>query len=173
MADPALLDAVKRQLSLISTIDDPLLDSLIDAAIDHVERETGLILTRRTVIETVLPPRSWTVRAWPIVTIDSITYRTRDDVEQIVDPAACRVIGSRRPGTLRLTPAAARAAGCLALLVTMTAGYENDAAWPATVRQAVMILVAEFYANREAGAISDAAQRSLGWLLRPHKIRTL
>ena len=173
MADPALLVAVKRQLSLISTIDDALLDSLIDAAIDHVERETGLILTRRTVTETVQPPRSWTVRAWPIATIDSITYRTRDDIEQTVEPTAYRVTGSGRPGAIRLTPAAARVAGCSALTVTMTAGYQADTDWPATIHQAAMVLVAEFYANREAGAISEAAQRSLGWLLRKHKIRTL
>lgn len=173
MADPALLAAVKRQLSLISTIDDTLLGDLIDAAVDHVERETGLVLTRRTVTETVVPPRSCDLRAWPIATITSVTYRDRDDVAQTVDPTAYRVIGSGRPGALRLTPAAFRAVRCSALTVVMTAGYALVTDWPATIRQAVMVLVAEFYANREAGAISDAAQRSLGWLLRPHKIRTL
>lgn len=173
MTDPALLAAAKRQLSITNNVDDTLLGDLIAAAIDQVERDTGLILTQREVIEVVQPGRERRLRAWPIVSVDSVAYRLRDDTEAALTAGFYRADTDRRPAALYLHTGTDWTARCAPLTLTVTAGYASPAAWPATVRQAVMVLVAEFYTNREAGAMSDAAQRSLGWLLRGHKVRTL
>lgn len=170
---PVDVDRAKRQLSITSSDDDDLLTELIAAATDHVERQTGLVLSRREVIETVRPDRERRLRSWPIVSVDAVLYRGRDDVEQLLAIGLHRLDVGRRPGALIVSPATPHPARCVPLTVVMTAGYAAPEEVPATVLQAILVLVAEFYANREAGAISDTAQRSLNWLLRPHKVRVL
>lgn len=173
MADSPFLDAAKRQLSITNDMDNALLNDLIAAAIDHVERETGLVLAQREVVEEVTPGRTIRLRSWPITTVTAVHYRDRDDAEQTLGTTFYRADLVRRPATLNVFAGAPWPARCSSLTVTLTAGYADVTQAPATIQQAIMVLVAEFYTNREAGALSESATRSLGWLLRGHRVRML
>jgi uncharacterized phiE125 gp8 family phage protein len=171
MPDSPLLDAAKRQLGITDAIDDALLNDLIEAAVDHIERETGVLLAPRQITETVGAGRGWRLRGWPITSIETVTYRDLNAVEQTLPSSDLILDTTRRPAELSIAAAAPYRTVLGSMTVTMTAGYASLEDVPASLRQALMVLVAEFHANREAGALSADAQRSLHWLLRGHKVR--
>lgn len=173
LVSTSLIDAACRQLSITSDEDDDLIASLVSAAVEFVENETGLLLSPRTITEVLGSGRDWRLRSWPITSIDQVTYRDWSAVERTLLSADFRLDTSRRPAELSIVAPAPYRTVLGALTVTLTAGYPSFEEAPATVQQAVMVMVAELYTNREASVISDAAQRSLSWLLRGHKVRTL
>lgn len=174
---PLTLAMAKEQLNVIGTVDDALITRLIAAAVDHVERTTGLVLSRRQVVEHASGfGRSLALRAWPIASIDAVSYRDTSNVPQILDGTAYWTNSGSRPvhiSPIRASGWPLATVGRGAISVTMTAGYAEANDVPATVIQALSVIVAEFYANREAGALSADADRSIRWLLRHHKLKTL
>jgi len=107
---------------------------------------------------------------WPIASIDAVTYRDVDGIEQTLPSDVWWADIGSRPGRivgLSPWPCPARA-----ITVTMQAGYA-DGAVPALALQAIKIILAEYYANRAAGDLSLEAERAVKWSLRSFKRRTL
>jgi uncharacterized phiE125 gp8 family phage protein len=175
---PITLDAAKRHLGIIDDdTDDVLIQGLLASAVDHIERITGLVLSRRPIVEHLdaLSTRGLKLYSWPVVSIDAVTYFDSDGVEQVLDPTLFRWT-ARRPVTIlpigtSAWPYARTERG--AVTIAATAGFDGPEDVPPTVLQAIRVVLAEFYLNREAGALSAAAERSLDWLLNSFTPRML
>lgn len=147
-----------------------MLTGLIAAAVDVVEGMTGLVLSRRQVAEQADSfSSSLRLRSWPIVSVDAISYR---NAAGDADLAAGAFYASASARPARVYPAAGQRwptdamAGPGLITITATAGYDGAEDVPATVIQAILVVVAQFYKNREAGALSGDAERSIRGLLR-------
>ena len=172
---PITLEAAKRHLKVDTDADDSVITDLLAAATDEVERATGLYLSRRAFAVHADGFDRWIdLSPWPIKTIDAISYVDGAGADQVLDAAIYRVADGRRPA--RIVPVASwpRARAFRgSVVVTGTAGFDGPEDVPPSALQAIRVVLAEFYQNREAGALSDAAQRSVAWLTRNLKVKRL
>lgn len=176
MAEPISTAEAKKHLRVDSSADDTIIAGNIVAAREWAEDYTGLILTRREVTEQISQFAAQTkLRAWPIDAAEpiSVVYRDAAGVEQAIVGAEVRAIA--RPAVLY--PAAATRwpfANSVSgpIDVTFTAGYADPAGIPATIRQAMLLLLTAFYDGRE-GELFDIAEAAAKNLCRRHKRRSL
>lgn len=168
---------VKGHLRVDGDAEDDLIAGLIAAAVDHVERITGLVLAPRTVVE-VITGFGARFRSWPIVTIDAVAYVDRSGVDQNLAAGAFRLVASVRPGRLANIatpwPSLGRLNG--AVTVTMTAGFADPADIPAGVILALKMIVGHFYRNREAvitAGMPIEVPLAVDALLEPHRPRAI
>lgn len=173
---PLTLDQAKAQLRLESDgDDDALIEGYIAAAVDIVEGMTGYVLSRRQLVECVdrFAP-SLPLRAWPIVSVDAISYRNAAGEVALAEGAFYAMAGAR---PARVFPSGQWPIDALAgpgmVAITITAGFDGPDDVPPAVIHALLLIVAEFYRNREAGALSTTAERSVREVLRRHILRTL
>lgn len=174
--EPVSLAEAKAHLRLVGSDDDPLVASLVTAARRVVEARSGLCLIAQGwmcfrdrwpengVIE--LP-------VGPLLTLDEIGVYGEDDQKAVIDPAHYLVDAASRPPRVllrgsRLWPPAGRAVNGIG--IRLQAGFGATAAEvPPPLRQAVLMLVAHFFAQRgdEAG---PALPAGLGALLDPFRL---
>ena len=160
MAEPVTLAELRWQLKDPSDSDDDL-NRLIADAREYVEGETGLVLTApRTVVETRRFFGPWIdLRAWPIISINSISYLDSSYVPQILDASlwiagtAVRPVRIASRGNIWPTIAAAPAA----VTISVTAGFASPDAVPNRAKRAILMLAAHYYINREAAAVGPSA----------------
>jgi uncharacterized phiE125 gp8 family phage protein len=154
--EPVSVETAKSYLRIDGTADDTLLAVLIAAA-----RGTGEELARRAFITQTL---EMTVDAWPadyvltiqrppLLTVTSVKYLDRSKVEAtwtdyVVDIKSepARIIFRSLPSTVLLETGG--------ITVRFTAGYGTTAAdVPQTIKQAVLLLTAYWFENREMGGV--------------------
>lgn len=157
-SEPVSLDEAKNHSRVDSdlTADDSLIeDTLIPSAREYLERQTRRQLVTATwklyldnfpewEIELPLPP---------LQSVDEVKYVDLDGVMQTLDEDAYEVDVSSCPGRLapaygEVWPASREKMG--AVEITFTAGYGEPADVPASLRRAILELVAHAYRNREA-----------------------
>lgn len=175
-SEPVVLAEAKAQLRLVGSDDDQLVASLVTAARRVVEARTGLCLIAQGwmcfrddwpatgVIE--LPVA-------PLVSLDEIGVYGDDDQKAVIDPAHYVVDAASRPARVmlrgsRIWPPAGRAVNGIG--IRLQAGFGTNATdVPQPLRQAVLMLVAHFYAQRgdEAG---PALPAGLAALLDPYRL---
>ena len=184
MAEPITRDEAKAQCRVDAsfTLEDALIDSYIVAAREFVEGETGLVLTPRSVTETVPVLGRWIdLRAWPVTSITGISYLDGLGVSQALLTGSWRVMLGARP--VRLWPVTFGwgvpwGRTPMPATVTMQAGYPTTGDVPEQVKQAMRLLVSHFYANRSAvetgvRAVSVEVQFAVDRLLRRYKLKRL
>lgn len=172
------LEEAKAHLSIIDDdSQDDLIGGLIEAAQEHIEDFTGQILSRREVTQGFdWFDRELRLHAWPIAdpTIASIDYLDPAGIEQSF--TAYRIAALARPARLvpalgASWPAAAVTPG--AVRVTVHAGYARRDEVPKALRQAMLLLVGHWFANREAVNVGNIvnelpfAVQALAW---PHRM---
>ncbi|RZI61399.1 MAG: hypothetical protein EOP94_00590 [Zymomonas sp.] len=177
MASPLALAAAKDHLRVDDADEDALIEGLIAAAVDHVERFTGLVLERRILTEGV-PGFGGRIRAWPIISVDEVAYVDGKGIDQILDAGSWRLNGVVRPARLSTRTNPWPVVGRLnsTVQITMTAGYEDASDLPGGVMQALKMLVAHFYRNREAVITSGSpveVPMAVDMLLQPHRLWVL
>lgn len=172
--EPVTLDEAKLHLRADDTADDTLITALIQAAREHVE----------SVCERALMPQTWTERqdSFPSVlalrgglvsAVTSVKYVDADGVQQTMDPSAYLADLATQPATVRPVygtewPTTRQQPGAVA--VQYSVGYADAASVPAALKAAILLLVGDLYANREA--IIDAKlveNRAVSRLLLPYK----
>lgn len=160
--------------------DDAMVSFYFAAAVAEVEKRTGLALAPIEVTDILdawprLPGRlSATLSRWPVTAVAGISYLDTDSAAQDLDASLWRTALAARPGKIIFSSAQLpRLAGADAITISYTAGYADPADIPANVKQAALVLLAEYFGNREAGAISEDAERAVSWLLRHDRRRTL
>ncbi len=181
--EPISLNEVKAQLRIDGTADDTLLTSYIAAARAYVESTTGLALNTQTWEMTL---HDWPFGTKPIVlpkqpvqSITSITYADTANATQTLASSVYEIDVTRTPGFISLTDGSdwpdvydKQAA----ITIRFVAGYGATAASvPEPIRQAMLLLIGHWYANREQvtlGAGLTATQLPLGMdaLLQPFKV---
>jgi uncharacterized phiE125 gp8 family phage protein len=89
----------------------------------------------------------------PLQAVESIRWYDRENQEHVLDPAAYFVDDRSEPG--RIVPNGSWPGGLRpvnGVCVTFVAGYQDLALVPRRCRQAMLLLVAEWYENREASS---------------------
>ncbi|WP_242140865.1 head-tail connector protein [Sphingomonas sp. TREG-RG-20F-R18-01] len=185
------LAAVKKNLRVDTTDDDDLISDLILVAQADVEAYTGLVLTPRTVTETAPQLGRWIdLKSWPVSAVTAVRWTDRGGFVNTIDPSSWTIALARRP--VRMIPkawhwglaSAFPPVVCgvplpqLPIEIDVEAGYATPADVPANVKQAMHLLVAHFYNNREAtevGARAAAIEIPFGVerLLRKPRLRTI
>jgi uncharacterized phiE125 gp8 family phage protein len=91
----------------------------------------------------------------PLQSVESICWYDREHQAHTIDPADYFADTNSEPGRvfpLKPWPAGVRAAG--GICITFKAGHDEEAKVPRRVRQAILLLVAEWYLNREATSLT-------------------
>jgi uncharacterized phiE125 gp8 family phage protein len=169
--EPVTLDEAKLHLKVDTTDDDALIATLITAARVRAEWHTG---------------RAWITQSWmlwrdcwadcveiplpPLQTVTAVTVYAPDGTATVIDPSTYTVDAASQPARIAfscIAPIALRAINGVA--IAFDAGYGATAdTVPAPVREAILEIVAELYANRGDGPaeISTISQA----LLAPYRM---
>lgn len=175
-SEPVSLAEAKAQLRVVHADDDQLIATLVTAARRVVEARTGLSLIAQ---DWLCLRDGWPedgaidLPVAPVMAVEEIGVLGEDDAKAVIDPAHYILDAASRPARVllrgsRLWPRPGRAANGIAIRVQ--AGFGTTAAAvPQPLRQAVLLLVAHFYAQRgeEAGG---GLPVSLGGLLDPYRM---
>lgn len=167
--EPVETDPVKLTHMRVIDIGDDELDEAEESYI------TDLIATARELCEEH-QNRAYLTQTWelwldewaPVITIPrpplqsvvSIKYYDRENQEHVVDPSIYFVDTKSEPGRVILNggkswPADIRQAS--GICITFVAGYADASQVPRRVKQAILLLAAEWYENREASTITGKA----------------
>ncbi len=96
----------------------------------------------------------------PLQSVESITWYDRDNEEHVIDATDYFVDTVSEPGRIlpvagKTWPSGIRAAN--GICIAFTAGHDDALKVPRRVRQAIMLLVAEWHLNREASSLTGKA----------------
>jgi uncharacterized phiE125 gp8 family phage protein len=152
--EPVSLEEARQHLRADAGSEDALIEALIQAAREHVE----------AVCERALMPQTWTERqaAFPLVlelrggcvrSVTAVRYVDGNGEEQTLPTCAYITDPTTEPATVRPAygtswPTARTQHG--AVSVEYAVGYTDAASVPAALRAAVLLIVGDLYANREA-----------------------
>lgn len=177
---PVTLPEAKQQCNVDIDEDDDLLNRLISAAVDKVEIQTKRALATQT-WEWRLDrfPKWFDVPMPPLQSVTSITYIDTDGNEQTLDSSLYTVDNYSVPA--RITPAYNESwpdtrGHINDVTVTFVAGYESPTKIPEAIKQAILLLVADMYENREdslSGRTIMNIPLSASSLLGPFQVVTL
>jgi len=188
-SEPVSLTTAKAHCRVQTTLDDAYITALISAARERVELETGRQLVTASWKMTLdcLPPdllhaRAYSYQPWsldrlavalpraPLQSVTSITYLDTAGVLQTLDPSLYQVDANMHPGRVmpawgQIWPIARYQSG--AVRIDYVAGYGVAASVPKSLVQAILMLVAHWYAAREAVSTAGQAEVPLafGWLV--------
>lgn len=156
--DLITLDEAKAHLRVDFDDDDDYIQSLIDAAVAHVDGPAGWL--GRALLTQTLELRCDEFGTCdiplpfpPISEVVSIKYDDDDGAEQTVDDTVYRLVG--QPSAPRIALAYNEAWPTVrwqseAVRIQYLAGYGEAADVPKPIKQAVLLLIGHWYANREA-----------------------
>lgn len=157
------LAEAKAQCVVEHSDDDALLEALIKSAQDYAEQYVGFAITQTThtyafdCFPVALPIQS------PNITSVVVTYDDEDNVEQILSTSKYWLDDIVYPASITARdtwpstydkPNAVR--------VDITSGESNAADVPAAIKQAMLLLIAHGYANREAEVVGVSNNLKLG-----------
>ena len=179
-AEPVTREEAKAHARVDGASEDARIDALIAAARSEIENRTGRALMAqswRIVRDAV--PRGGVVRLTPapVVSVDAVTLYGPDGQPQVVAPDEYEVDLVSAPGRLRLK--GGRAWGVRSMNgfeIDVTAGYGDAADVPAPLKQAILMLVAYWFEQRDAasaGVVAGAAANGVAALVAPYRMPRL
>ena len=151
--EPLTVAEVKTYLKVDSSAEDTLLAVLIQAARESVEKYCRIAVIEQEITEYY--PRflfyGLRLSVSPLVSVDEVTYIDAGGTEQTLLPAVYGVYPEIKPPMVFLTygqtfPTTRSQPN--AVKVVYTAGYEDADAVPAAIRQAMYLMIADWYDNR-------------------------
>jgi uncharacterized phiE125 gp8 family phage protein len=168
--EPITLDETKAHLKVDTTDDDALITNLISAARARAEWHTGrAFITQGWTLWldgwpgatpcsdlppalSATPPAAIEIPLPPLQAVSAITSYARDDSATVLDTSQYQVDTASKPARVALKfgvtpPANLRAINAIA--IAFTAGYgDGESNVPALIRQAILDIIADMYANR-------------------------
>jgi len=159
--EPVTLEEAKIHLRVDATDEDALISSLIVSAREHVEGFQGRSLVTQTWrLSLDRFPRGRVIRLPrpPLQSVTSITYIDPDGNQQMLAPGAYDVDADSEPGRVVLKDSAGwpdTADMPSAVLITYEAGYGSARAVPQAVKQAMLLLIGHWHANRETAVVGS------------------
>lgn len=153
-SEPVTLEEAKQHLRVEVSEDDDYINGLITAARLLVERMQGRALFTQTYTLKLDDFSSSEIRLPrpPLASVTSITYLDSGGASQTLSTSVYGVDTSSEPGRVYLKYAQSWPsvyAQELSVSIVYVAGYATVAAIPATTKQAIKMLVAHLYENRE------------------------
>jgi uncharacterized phiE125 gp8 family phage protein len=140
-----------------------LVQSYIETArIDVEERLRQALITQelRVVLDKWPSGRTLLLPRPPLISVESVTYVTSDGTEETLSVDDYSIDTNSEPGRIILNagavwPGSLRESG--AIVIDYTAGYGARAAVPENYKQAIRLLAAHYYENREAVIVDRGA----------------
>ncbi|MHA6685164.1 head-tail connector protein [Mesorhizobium sp. A556] len=158
-AEPVTLAEVKAHLRLDHDSEDELLNGLIRAAREDVERTTGVALIEqswRLVLDIWPRDGSTTVMVHPVREILSVTAYGSEGEASVINPASYQVDVVSRPARLHFDGPSAALRALNGIEVDFTAGFgEAGTDVPDLLRRAIVLLVAHWYEFRSGYGPND------------------
>ena len=165
-SEPLTLGELKTALQVLHSADDAEITAMGIAAREYVERYTGRQLMTATYTLTMcgFPCGGFDLPRPPLASVTSITYVDGDGATQTVATSVYAVDTGHEPGRVNLKyqqqwPVARSQEN--AVTVTYVAGYASAALVPATLKQAIKMLVRKQYDPE----FVNANQRDAAWEL--------
>lgn len=163
-AEPVTLADAKAHLRLDHDGEDALIESLVRAARETVETETGLALLDqdwRLAIDRWPRGGEVKVRRHPLREVLSITVYGADGEASVLDPGSYMSDLVSRPGRLRLTKSLPSARCMNGIEIDFRAGFgESGTDVPDGLKRAILLLVAHWFEFR---ASFGAADQPVSW----------
>lgn len=178
VVQPVTLDEAKAHLRVTAADEDAHITSLIAAAVGHVDGPSGVL--GRALVEQewdllldAFPCDELELPLPPLRSVTSITYVDEQGATQTLAPAAYEVDASGvvLPAYGQTWPRTRAQRN--AVTVRFKAGYgTTGASVPAAIRAAILLLVGDLYANREAQGDTLARNATVDALLFPYRVLT-
>ena len=167
---PVTLAEAKAHLRVDITDDDTLINGLINAATDYLDGYSGIL-------KKALITQTWSITAPcfksnkiylnldPVSSVTSIQYYDADNVQQTINAANYALYKDAGGSYIKPTsgnnwPAVYNRDD--AVVITFAAGYGADeSAVPNNIRQAIFLLIAHWYENREAVVVGSVTPSEL------------
>jgi uncharacterized phiE125 gp8 family phage protein len=176
-AEPLLLGDARAFLRVEHDADDELIASLVAAARGEVELATRRVLVTQTwrIVLHRWPPSGRIVSpASPLRTLEAVRVFDAEGAADELDPGAFLLDTSSVPGVIAFTRAGLPAPGraLAGIELDVTAGYGDATDIPAPLLQAVRLLVARSYEQRDRVA-PDALPDMVMKLIAPFRVVSL
>jgi len=183
LPEPLSLDDVKEalRLDLSDTSEDGYLDALCSAARAAVEGMTGLLLVPIAGMELIFDDfgnadSGLRLPAWPVRLVSDVTYLDTNGEGQVLTAGDDWRLVAKKPA--RLLPAAGTCwpqvlGGPGSVIVTLNAGYATATEVSPALKQAMHLLIGNWYRNREADVIGATAlelPNGVERLVAPHRM---
>lgn len=167
------VDELKEHLRVTSTDDNSLIAAYRDAALSYVADYCNLILgdTTATLYLDAFPAMV-EIPAAPVTAVTGVTYLDANNVSQTLSTASYWVDVKRRPARVTFSSVPATYVDAHnAVQIACTIGIP-EADVPESIKQAVRIMVAELYREREASSPAMLHKNPYGIqaLLNPHRV---
>ena len=176
-AEPVTLEEAKAHARIDASHEDEKVAALISAARGEVENRTGRALMPqnwRIVRDAV--PLGGVIRLAPapVISVDAVTVYGGDGSPNVVSPDDYQADIVSSPGRLQLGSGRFWGARAMnGIEVDLTCGYASAEAVPAPLKQAILMLVAYWFEQREAGALGAIAgpvDRGVAALVAPYRM---
>jgi uncharacterized phiE125 gp8 family phage protein len=161
--EPIALAEAKAHLRVEHADEDAVIEGLIGAAREFVEERSGRQLVTATWDITLCSfprgRRPIKLPKWPTLSVATISYLDTNGDAQTWDAANYRVDTSREPALVAPAMGVSYpvpAVDSAAVTIHAVAGYGAAAAVPQAAKQAILLLVAHWYENREASTAGVA-----------------
>jgi uncharacterized phiE125 gp8 family phage protein len=167
-APPIALDEAKAHLRVDHNAEDFTIETLLAAAVQHVESVTHRAIQPQ-VWEVTLPAPSW--GHWcqvasvglpypPLREVTLVEALDEAGVAVVADPATYRVSAPSGPTASAgaLLPSSGWAWPASRLRVTYSAGYASADDVPRALRAAILLVLGDLFENREGGSTGRAYQ---------------
>lgn len=171
VVEPVTLAEAKLHMRVDVADDDTLIAALVKTAREYIElitrpRVAMVTQTWRYVADTFPRGDTLELRPWPLQSITSISYTDIEGATATIASTEYLVDTASSPGRLRLKSAAVWPSATLAelngLRIEFVAGYgDTGASVPAALRQAILLLVSQWYENRELSLITGAIPKEM------------
>ncbi len=172
-AEPVALADAKAHLKIDTADDDALITALIVAARTRAEWHTRRALVTQSWVlwRDTWPDAPFEIPLPPLQSLTSITLYDLNDAATVLDPSTYRVDNSAMPARIAWKetvqpPVTPRNMNALA--VAFTAGYGAAVDVPQLIREAILEIVADLYANR--GDIAGEPPLAALALLAPYRV---
>ena len=181
--EPVTLTEAKAHLRVDSSADDTLIQSLIMASRLHIEAALDLALISqswRFQLDRWPRARSLNLPLCPVQSLTTVKVFTSDDDSEVLDNAAFILDGTATPARPILSgrtslPLPGRVAN--GIEIDFVAGYgDAPSDVPQPIRQALLLLTAHWYENREPveiGAAATVIPSPVSELLSPYRRKRL
>lgn len=176
MAEPVSLEEAKLSLRVDGDGDDELIEFYISAArsyIERVSRPAMVMMTQTCVYVADAFPDGDTLelRPYPLQSVTSVVYTDAAGGSHTISPSDYLVDTVSQPGRIRLKATASWPGVTLAVMngfaVTFVAGYGGvGSSVPLELRQAILLLVAHWYENREPVLTTGAIPKQLDFTVK-------
>lgn len=159
VTEPISSVEINMHLRIDETIEDALIDNLITTArevVEAISRRTLITQTWDLVMDSFPASDELVIPNPPLQSVVSVTYIDQNNVSATFAASNYAVDTYSEPGRIKLVSGAAWPGSQLYTLngvrVRFTAGFGDASAVPNRYKEAIMLLVAHWYANREQGS---------------------